>query len=112
MGRQISRGHHLLAQQVAHPDDLLQIPGLCAEGHLHHQCGRGGASSVPQTDQGRLRQRKQLTQVALCQYHAGNRAMDASGAELEPVDWWSNAPVRWVILGSHTLFGNDRKSIS
>ena len=80
MGRQISLGHRLLAQQVARPDDLLQIPGLCAEGHLHHQCGGGGASSVPQTDQdqGWLRQRKQLTQ------HAGNRALDAPGAELEP----------------------------
>jgi len=46
--------------------------------------GGGGASSVPQTDQdqGRLRQRKQLTQAALCRYHASNRALDASGAEL------------------------------
>ena len=30
MGRQIFPSHRLLVQQVAHPDDLLQIPGLCA----------------------------------------------------------------------------------
>ncbi len=85
MGRPLSDGDQILADEVADPVDLFQIPGLRAEGDLYDQCGGGGASPVSQADQdqGRLRQREQFTETAVCRYHAGNRAMDASGTKLE-----------------------------
>ena len=59
-----------------------QIAALIAQGLRPSEVAR--IINVHRSDQGWLHQRKQLTQVALCRYHAGNRALDASGAELEP----------------------------
>jgi len=52
---------------------------------LHDQRSRGRTSPVPQVDQnrGRICQRKQFTEIAVCGYQAGVRALDSPGAGLE-----------------------------
>src|SRR5690606_18272466 len=46
----------------------------------------GGTPAVPETDQdqGRLRQREQLTEAAVCRYTQSVRTLNPSDTELEP----------------------------